>query len=124
VAIIDHGVIKVAGSPIQLKLALGGDILSIQVTDGPDLSHFLGGVKDVTEVTRLDNITYRIKVPRGEQALLEILSGISQRGMRIQDISFSRPTLDQVFLQVTGRSLRDGEGHASLVAPELMEKVN
>ena len=124
VAIIDHGTIKVSGPPLQLKLTLGGDILSIRLADGPDLSHFLEGVKDVSEVGKLDNFTYRIKVPRVEQALPEILSGIAQRGMKVLDISFSRPTLDQVFLQVTGRSLRDGEGHASPAAPVLLEKVN
>ena len=117
VAIIDNGKIKISGSPSDLKTSLGGDSLLIQVTDGPDLSHFLGGVQDVSEATRLDNFTYRIKVPRVEKALPEILEGIAQRGQKILDISFSRPTLDQVFLEVTGRKLRDSEGHAPLAAP-------
>ena len=99
-------------------------MLSIQVSDGPDLTHFLEGVQGVGEVIRLDNFTYRIKVPRVEKALPEIMVGIAARGLKILDISFSRPTLDQVFLQVTGRKLRDNEGSTPLAAPVLMEKVN
>src|SRR5258708_21199361 len=44
VAIVDNGVIKVSGSPSELKTSMGGDVLLIQVTDGPDLIHFLEGV--------------------------------------------------------------------------------
>jgi ABC-2 type transport system ATP-binding protein len=126
VAIIDNGVIKVSGPPDELKARLGGDILSISVTDGMDLTNFLEGVQDVKEVMKLGLSSYRIKVPRVEKALPEIVDGVVQRGLKISDVSFTRPTLDQVFLQVTGRNLRDGvEGSsAPLVAPVLMEKVN
>ena len=105
---------------------LGGDLLSLQVAEGPDLARFLEEVQDVSEVRKLDNFTYQVKLPRVEKALPEIVEGVAERGLKIIDISFSRPTLDQVFLQVTGRKLRDGdsEAHGSLVAPVLTEKVN
>jgi|SRR5579872_666426 len=110
VAIVDGGTIKVSGSPAELKMRLGGDLLSIQVTSGTDLTGFLEGVQDVKEVVRLSDAGYRIKIPRVEKALPEIVDGITERGLKILDISFTRPTLDQVFLQVTGRQIRDGEG--------------
>lgn len=119
VAIVDGGVIKVSGSPAELKMRLGGDLLSIQVTDGQDLTHFFEGVEGVREVKKLDGSSYRIKVPRVEKALPEIVDGVVQRGLKISDISFMRPTLDQVFLQVTGRQIRDGEGE-SLEQPAVM----
>jgi ABC-2 type transport system ATP-binding protein len=109
VAIVDGGLIKVLGSPNELKMKLGGDLLSIQVTDGQDLTSFLEGVQDVREVVRLSHSSYRIKIPRVEKALPQIVDGISERGLKISDISFTRPTLDQVFLEVTGRQIRDGE---------------
>ena len=126
VAIIDGGVIRVSGPPDELKARLGGDILSISVTDGMDLTNFLQGVQDVKEVMKLGPSSYRIKVPRVEKALPEIVDGVVKRGLKISDVSFTRPTLDQVFLQVTGRNLRDGDegSSASLAAPILMEKVN
>jgi ABC-2 type transport system ATP-binding protein len=125
VAIVDGGKIKVMGSPSELKMKLGGDILSIQVTDGQDISHFLEGVPDVREVVKLGPSSYRIKVPRVEKALPEIVDGISERGLKVSDISFTRPTLDQVFLQVTGRQMRDGDSGPTdaLQVPVLMEKV-
>lgn len=123
VAIVDGGVIKVSGSPAELKMRLGGDLLSIQVTDGPDLSRFFEGLEDVREVKRLDSSTYRIKVPRFEKALPEIVDGVVQRGLKISDLSFTRPTLDQVFLQVTGRQIRDGEAETLERPAVLMEEA-
>ena len=125
VAIIDGGAIKVAGSPSELKTMLGGDLLSIQVSEGPDITRFLEEVQGVKEVRKLENSAYQVKIPHVEKALPEIVEGVSERGLKITDISFSRPTLDQVFLQVTGRKLRDGdsEAHAPLVAPVLTEKL-
>ncbi len=83
VAIVDGGVIKVSGPPGELKMKLGGDLLSIQVTDGPDLTNFLESVQDVKEVTKLDRSTYRIKIPRVQKALPEIVDGIAERGLKI-----------------------------------------
>ncbi len=124
VAIVDGGAIKVSGSPAELKMNLGGDLLSIQVTDGPDLTHFFEDMHEVKEVTKIDQSSYWIKIPRVEKALPEIVGGVVQRGLKIADISFTRPTLDQVFLQVTGRQLRDGgESQSMQGVPVLMEEV-
>ena len=125
VAIVDGGVIKVLGSPSELKMNLGGDILSLQVTHGPDLTRFFESVAEVKEVTKLGQSSYTIKVPRVERVLPQIVDGIVQKGLKISDISFTRPTLDQVFLQVTGKQIREGESHTTGVplAPVLMEEV-
>ncbi len=63
IAIIDHGVIKVSGSPARLKEKFGGDVLSISVTGNEDLTEFLKTVPDVTEVSR-DEQLYKMKLPR------------------------------------------------------------
>lgn len=111
VAIIDHGSIRVSGSPSELKERLGGDVLSIQVTEGPDLTDFFRTIPDVSDVSRVDG-TYRIKLPRAERALPAVLEMVTMKGRRITEISFTKPTLDQVFLEITGKSMRDDEeGH-------------
>ena len=116
VAIMDHGIIKVSGSPMDLKASLHGDVLTIAVEDGGDeLTEFFKKVPNVTEVTRSDDL-YRLKLPRVESALPEIVAGIASRDLRITETSFSKPTLDQVFLEVTGRSMRDAQesnGHSN-----------
>jgi ABC-2 type transport system ATP-binding protein len=109
IAIIDHGVIKVSASPSQLKEKLGGDILTLELTEGRDMTQFLMGVPEVSEVTKPTSNSYRVKLPRVEKALPTIVEGISDHGLKITDISFTKPTLGQVFLEVTGKSFRDSE---------------
>ena len=109
VAIMDHGDIKVSGTPSDLKDSLHGDVLTISVEGGgDDLVDFLGSIPSVAEVTRTDR-SYRLKLPRVESVLPEIITGVSSKGLRITETSFSKPSLDQVFLEVTGRSMRDAE---------------
>jgi len=106
VAIIDHGVIKVSGSPSELKQRVGGDVLTMELTQGPDITAFLKGLPDVSDVARNDQV-YRIKLPRAERALPAIVEGVTRQGLEIKEISFTKPTLDEVFLDVTGKSMRD-----------------
>ena len=109
VAIMDHGSIKVSGSPSDLKESLHGDVLTLSVEDGGnDLTEFLRSVPNVKEVSR-SNRAYRLKLPRVETALPEIITRITSRDLKITETSFSKPTLDQVFLEVTGRSMRDAQ---------------
>ena len=109
VAIMDHGAIRVSGSPADLKASLNGDVLTISVNDGSaDLTALLKSIPSVTEVTRSD-ASYRLKIPRVESALPAIIGSISSRDLQITETSFSKPTLDQVFLEVTGRSMRDAQ---------------
>ena len=63
-------------------------------------------------VTR-DGRVYRIKLPCTEKALPAIVAGVVQKEVGIEEISFSKPTLDQVFLDVVGRSMRDEEAPQS-----------
>ena len=112
IAIIDHGAIKVSGSPSELKEKLGGDILTIELTEGPDIADFLRSIPDVSDVGRKDQV-YRIKLPKTERALPAIVDGVTRKGLQIKEIAFTKPTLDQVFLEITGKSMRDEEGGES-----------
>jgi len=119
VAIIDHGRIAVSGTPASLKESIGGDVLTIQLSDGADLSEFFSGLPDVSDVSRSGQ-TYRMKLPKTEKALPLIIEGVTSRGLKITEISFTKPTLDQVFLEVTGKSLRDEEGGEDSVVQNIM----
>ena len=110
IAIIDHGVIKVLDTPAHMKERIGGDVLNISLSDeGGDLSEFFRSVPDVSDVIR-EGGTYKMKLPRAERALPAIIEGVTQRGLKITEISFTKPTLDEVFLEVTGRTMREEEG--------------
>jgi ABC-2 type transport system ATP-binding protein len=112
IAIIDEGTIKVSGPPAELKERLGGDILTIEVAVDSDLTGFFESFQDVSGVTKKDH-TYRIKLPKTEKALSAIVGSLTEKGIDISTISFTKPTLDQVFLDVTGRSMRDEESPAA-----------
>ncbi len=110
IAIIDHGVIKVLDTPLKLKERIGGSMLVIEVNNGEiDLTEFLQNIPNVSEVIR-DGRNYRIKIPRTDDALPSIVNGVTGRGMKISQISFVKPSLDEVFLEVTGRTMREEEG--------------
>ncbi|MGA2663470.1 MAG: ATP-binding cassette domain-containing protein [Nitrososphaerales archaeon] len=109
IAIMDHGRIVVSGTPAELKEGLHGDVLTIEIAEGGrDITGFLAGLDGVSGVTRTDG-SYRLKLPMVETALPRILASIAEEGLRITGTSFTKPTLDQVFLEVTGRSMRDAE---------------
>ncbi|HUI87063.1 MAG TPA: ATP-binding cassette domain-containing protein [Nitrososphaerales archaeon] len=108
VAIIDHGSIKAIDTPAHMKQALGGDVLTIGVNDGVDLSGFFSSIPDVHEVARSGHV-YKMKLPKPENALPTIVEGITKRGLKVTEISFTKPSLDEVFLEVVGKTMRDEE---------------
>ena len=113
IAIVDKGVIKVEGAPSRLKAELGGDILTIELSDDKsDITDTLKSVEGVTDVSR-SGAVYRVKLTKTEKGLPAIIAILVQKGLEIKDINFSKPTLDQVFLAVAGKSMRDEEASAS-----------
>ncbi|HYB07586.1 MAG TPA: ATP-binding cassette domain-containing protein [Nitrososphaerales archaeon] len=106
VAIIDHGQIKALDSPSTLKASLGGDLLEIQLPEGPDISAKLSLMEGVCEVRRRGNV-YSLRTANIEKSLQAISVGLWKLGLKMEDARLVRPSLDQVFLNVTGRSIRD-----------------
>ena len=110
VAIIDHGKIVTEGSPSELKKGLGGDIVMLSIQNGTqDISGLIAGVSTVKDVQRQDG-TYRIKVENGEETAPSIIDAVRTRGHKVARLSLTKPTLDEVYLEFTGKSLREEEG--------------
>jgi len=109
VAIIDHGKIVAIGSPEELKQRLGGDIMTLSIQDNTvDISNLVEKVPRVKEVKKQDGI-YRIKVEDGEETAPSIIEAIRTEGHKVTRLSLTRPTLDEVYLEYTGRSIREEE---------------
>ncbi|MFQ6074359.1 MAG: DUF4162 domain-containing protein, partial [Candidatus Bathyarchaeia archaeon] len=66
----------------------------------------LPNVKDVKHTSN----HYRIKVERGQEALPKIIEKILQMKKKIRRVSLTEPTLDHVYLEYTGRTMRETEG--------------
>lgn len=109
IAIIDFGVIKVLDSPARLKERMGWNALTLEVNDGSDLTELLGSIPDVSDVVREGRV-YTMKLANTEDTLPLIIEGVTKRGIKITGVSSAKPTLDEVFLKVTGRAIREEEG--------------
>jgi ABC-2 type transport system ATP-binding protein len=111
VAIIDHGTIVALDTPTALKDSLGGDIVEIQV-DRPaedGLAASLRAIPNVKQVLPV-NGGYRLTVANGEETTPLILDAIREKNLKATRISIAKPTLDEVYLARTGRTLREEEG--------------
>ena len=108
VAIIDHGKIIAIGAPEELKNSLGGDIITITIKENADIACILKEVENVKEV-RNENRAYRIKVKDGETTAPIILEILRKKGYTVTRLSLTKPTLNEVYLEYTGRDLRDAE---------------
>ncbi len=106
IAIIDHGHIVKIGSPAELKASIGGDIIELGVKEtNVDLSDLISEVKLVKEVKKA-NSHYRIKAELGEEVAPAIIDILRSKGYHVTRISLTKPTLDEAYLEYTGRSLR------------------
>ena len=109
IAIIDHGHIVKIGTPDELKASIGGDVIVIGVVEKtPDISSAVARIKLVKDVKKNDGV-YRIKAERGEEATPEIIDLIRSRGLHVTKIALTKPTLDEAYLEYTGRSMREEE---------------
>jgi ABC-2 type transport system ATP-binding protein len=107
-AIIDHGKIVAEGSPDELKRQVAGDVVTVGVGGHQEeaLKLFVSQ-PFVREAGAEDDGTIRLYVDRGETAMPAILRLLDGAGLELQTITLTRPSLDDVFLRQTGRSLRE-----------------
>ena len=117
IAIIDQGQIVAEGSPESLKSEVGGDVVQIVLNgsgDGPDdaLNERAEGLvrqqRYVDGVSRADG-GIAITVKNGSAAVPDLVSLLHDNRVPVASLSVARPTLDDVFLKYTGRTIRAEE---------------
>jgi ABC-2 type transport system ATP-binding protein len=111
-AIIDHGRIVAEGTADELKRQVAGDVITIGV-DGA-VEHVLEAVRAqpfVREASADDEVV-RLYVDQGDVAVPNLIRVLDGAGLRAQSLTLARPSLDDVFLRQTGRSLREEESAA------------
>jgi len=115
VAVIDRGRIAVSGTPGELRAALGGDVITLELpaeaTASIDtLQRVLQGLPVVKETMR-DGPRLSITVEANETALPKVLEAAAAGGIRVQRIAYSRPGLEEVFLKATGHRIDEESPH-------------
>ncbi len=110
VAIIDHGKIVAAGTNDQLKERVGGDEVEVRLASHTvDLTSKLEALEGVRGVRR-DGDVYHVKTPWGETLVPALVKACDRAGVAVEGIRVLRPSLDRVFLELTGRAYRE-EGY-------------
>jgi ABC-2 type transport system ATP-binding protein len=109
IAIIDHGSLVAEGTPADLKREISGDVVKVGVADAAagKASEVLIGQPYAKAVEVRGDSELRLSVDAGETAIPQIMTTLSGTGIGLSTIELHRPTLDDVFLTKTGRSLRE-----------------
>ncbi|MCW4045729.1 MAG: ATP-binding cassette domain-containing protein [Candidatus Bathyarchaeota archaeon] len=106
IAIIDHGKIVVVGTPDELKESLGGDIITLSIKQDVDITGLVKKIERVKEVKK-ENGMYVVKSESGEVTAPLIIEALRKEGHVVTKLSLTKPTLNEVYLQYTGKSMRD-----------------
>jgi ABC-2 type transport system ATP-binding protein len=108
IAIMDHGRIIAMGSPQELKDGLGGDVISLE-TNGDERIHALLESEDWVRGIRRHDGHVDITVREGETRIPDLLQIGQTAGIAVHSVTLKKPTLEDVFIHHTGRTIRDEE---------------
>ena len=106
-AIIDHGRIVADGTGAELKKAVAGDVVTVGVNGSGELVRQLLAAQPFVREAGLSDGLVRCYVDDGEASLPLVLRLLDGAGLAPQTLALHRPSLDDVFLRQTGRSLRE-----------------
>jgi ABC-2 type transport system ATP-binding protein len=121
ILVIDHGLIVASGTPDELKSGVGGDVLTVTVAQPASTAEVAGlvGALPGAEPPQVQDDRVVGRVPHGGTALVRLVRDLDAAGIEVAGIESRRPSLDDVFLQLTGRSLREeGAPSPAAAAPE------
>ncbi len=108
VSIIDHGKVLVTGSPEALKQSLQGDVVTVTFKTQKE-ANVMKTMKDVIEAKDAGPNVVRIKVANADESLPEIINFIGKKKLSTVKLTVQKPSLDEVFLEYTGKDIREEE---------------
>jgi ABC-2 type transport system ATP-binding protein len=108
IAVIDHGRLIAEGTPDQLKDRLGGERLEVHLDGDSDPQRAVQALSSMADghPTAEDGLL-RLSVRERNGAIMEAVRRLSEAGIGVDDLALRRPTLDEVFLALTGRAAED-----------------
>ena len=113
IAVIDHGTVIAEGTSEELKTRVGGDVVDVRV-ERDDLDKAMETVSGLGTGMQINKeiaeITISVGQSNGADLLVETVRRLDSSAIRLTDIQLRRPTLDDVFLTLTGRAAEDAQG--------------
>jgi ABC-2 type transport system ATP-binding protein len=107
IVIVDHGRVIASGTPAELKTRAGGEVVELRPRRPGDLARAADALRGLgTDEPRLDRGARRVTVPveRGSERLLTAMRVLGDQGIDLDDVALRRPTLDEVFVRLTGHA--------------------
>lgn len=104
IAIMDHGEIQAIGTPSELKAMVGGDIVTITTVDNEAARALIQSIAGSEPMS--GNGSLRVEVPDGAAFVPKL---VRELPIEVTSVAFHRPSLDDVFLKLTGRAIRTEE---------------
>jgi len=111
IAIIDNGKIIVTGTPAELKSSVGGDTLIFNFLSEETARKAETLLTEKIQAERIQTTDHSVhlNIKDGERMMPDLLRLLDAKNLETQTVTLSRPSLDDVFLKYTGRSLREDE---------------
>jgi ABC-2 type transport system ATP-binding protein len=109
ILIIDQGRIVASGTSDELKRQIDGDTVTLEVSSLDAVSRTLDAVGRLDRVSDVsaDGLRISLRTPSSGRAFPLLIRDLDDQGVTLESIEVRRPTLDDVFLTLTGRTLRD-----------------
>jgi ABC-2 type transport system ATP-binding protein len=109
IAIMDHGEVVAEGTPADLKREISGDVVlvGLDAAATPQAAQLLDSEPYVNKLETVEEGGLRLYVDEGATVIPQILRRVDTGGLALNSIELHRPSLDDVFLTKTGRSLRE-----------------
>jgi ABC-2 type transport system ATP-binding protein len=122
VGIIDRGVLAAQGTPADLKRARGSDLIVAKL-DG-EVEAAVEAVKSIESVAHVEahGQELTVSVANGAALISTVALALNQRGIGVQELTLRTPTLDDVFLHVTGARLQEGASASMDVSGEVSDE--
>jgi len=109
-AVIDHGRIIAEGTPRQLKSQVGGEVVELHVRDKNEAAYAASAISQFgTNSSKIEKDSGKVTLPvkGGASVLVDIIRLLDKRQIFIEDIVLRRPTLDEVFIKLTGHETEE-----------------
>jgi len=112
IGIIDGGKIQVIDSPQNMKSAMGNEVISLEIENMDAENNFLSKLQTIELIKKINKDQNKITLfaSKGTEVIPKIFQISSDLNMKINSISLTQPTLDDVFISYTGHEIRSEEG--------------
>jgi ABC-2 type transport system ATP-binding protein len=109
IAIINNGLIVAEGTPQALKAQLGTESINLTFNDAESVQRAAALLSDMVERTQVDHHTLRLYLSHAANAVPAVVNRVQSANLSLQSLTLTQPTLDDVFLKVTGERLQAQE---------------